>query len=140
LKKYNHWSSYVSTSAPTVCFVVSTPTSKAPKGVNRDPVYFYITRYPSEGIKHEISVKMGYPFSPGARVKVTVGSTSFNLYTKNEGAFVDTRAQEDQLVAAMKAGSAMTITGTSSRGTKTTDKYSLSGVTDALKSLDSGCK
>ena len=139
LKKYNHWAAYTSTGTPKVCFIVSQPISKSPKGATRDPVYFYVTRYPSEGVKHEISIKMGYPFSPGARVSVTTGSLTLNLYTKDEGAFVETREQEDQLVTAMKAGSTMTVTGTSSRGTKTTDTYSLSGVTDALGALDKDC-
>lgn len=140
LKKYNHWSAYASTGSPTICFVVSEPIAKSPKGVKRGPVYFYITRYPNEGVDHQVSIKMGYDFKPGANVTVTVGSSKYNLYTKNEGAFVETKASEDQLVKDMKAGSKMTVKGTSARGTTTRDQYSLSGVTDALNQLSKGCK
>jgi hypothetical protein len=44
------------------------------------------------------------------------------------------------MIAAMKRGSSMTIVGTSSRGTKTTDKYSLSGFTKTKSVIDKTCK
>jgi hypothetical protein len=34
----------------------------------------------------------------------------------------------------------MVVTGTSSRGTKTTDRYSLSGITAAMNKIDSICR
>ncbi|MEG6508031.1 invasion associated locus B family protein [Methyloligella sp. 2.7D] len=140
LEKYDYWAVYKSSGSPTACFIVGQPVSKAPSGVRRGPVYFYATRYPAEGIKNEISVKMGYPFGPGAKVTVDIDGKKFTFFTKNEGAFVDTRAGEDQVIAAMKAGTTMVIQGTSARGTLTTDRYSLNGVTAAVARLDKDCK
>ena len=44
------------------------------------------------------------------------------------------------MIRAMKRGSKMTVVGTSSRGTKTTDTYSLSGFTKAKGVIDKNCK
>ena len=45
-----------------------------------------------------------------------------------------------KLVRAMKSGNRMVVYGTSSRGTKTTDTYSLSGFTAMKKRIDKACK
>ena len=70
---------------------------------------------------NEISVKMGYPFGEGAKATVTIGSTKFELFTKDEGAFVDKPETEADMIAAMKTGSTMKIDGKSARGTATSD-------------------
>ncbi len=60
---------------------------------------------------------------------VDVDGQEFSLFTKDDGAWVESPADEAQLVAAMRAGSRMTVKGQSARGTETTYTFSLSGVT-----------
>ncbi len=140
LETYKDWAAHVSAGAKKkVCFVVSQPKSSAPKGVKRGPIYFYISRYPAEKVANEISVKMGYPLKAGVPVQAKIGETSFKLFTKAEGAFLEKRADENKLVAAMKGGAQLTIQGRSTRGTLTTDKYSLNGLSAALDRLAKEC-
>jgi hypothetical protein len=139
LQKYNDWAAYTSEGSPKVCFAVSQPRDSSPKNVRRGPIYFYVSHYPGDKIAGEISVKMGYPFAPGAKVTVTIGSDKFELFTKDEGAFVEKTEDEAKLLGALKAGSSMTIQGRSARGTNTSDNYSLSGTTDALERIAKEC-
>lgn len=139
LETYSAWAAYAATGNPKVCFAVSQPQESSPKGVKRSPIYFYVSRYPADQVTDEISVKMGYPFGPGAKATVTVGSDKFELFTKDEGAFVETQADEAKLVQAMRAGATMRIEGRSARGTNTSDVYSLSGVSDALDRIAKEC-
>lgn len=139
LQKYNDWAAYTSEGSPKVCFAVSQPRDSSPKNVRRGPIYFYVSHYPGDKIAGEISVKMGYPFAPGAKVTVTIGSDKFELFTKDEGAFVEKTEDEAKLVGALKAGSSMTVQGRSARGTNTSDNYSLSGTTDALDRIAKEC-
>jgi len=44
------------------------------------------------------------------------------------------------MITAMKRGSKMLVVGTSSRGTVTTDTYSLSGFTKTKSTIDKTCK
>ncbi|MEM8744554.1 MAG: invasion associated locus B family protein [Pseudomonadota bacterium] len=44
------------------------------------------------------------------------------------------------MVTAMKAGSTMVVQGRSTRGTLTTDEYSLSGITKALDAVTKACQ
>ena len=139
LQKYSDWAAYMSEGSPKVCFAVSQPRDSSPKNVRRGPIYFYVSHYPGDKVAGEISVKMGYPFAPGAKVTVTIGDDKFELFTKDEGAFVEKTEDEAKLVAALKAGSSMTIQGRSARGTNTSDTYSLSGTTDAIERIAKEC-
>ncbi len=139
LQKYKDWSTYMAKGSPKVCFTVAKPKSSSPKHVRRGPSYFYISHYPGDKVGGEISVKMGYPFPAGNKVTVTIGSDKFELFTKDEGAFVKKTEDEGRVIEAMKAGSAMKVQGRSARGTNTTDNYSLGGLSDALERIAKEC-
>ncbi len=139
LEKSKDWSAYASTGSPKVCFAVSQPKQQTPKNVKRDPAYFYISRWPADGVTNEVSVKMGYPFGAGAKATATVGTAKFDLFTKDEGAFIEKTDTEASLVEAMKKGSTLKIDGKSARGTATSDVYSLDGLSDALARIAKEC-
>jgi invasion protein IalB len=139
LQKYKEWSAYAAAGTPKVCFALSQPKSVTPKKIKRGPVYFYISRWPADGVTNEVSVKMGYPFGEGAKATLTVGTTKFDLFTKEEGAFVEKTDTETSLIDTMKKGSTMKIDGKSARGTATSDVYSLDGLSDALARIAKEC-
>lgn len=139
LQKFNDWSAYATSGSAKTCFAVSKPKESLPKGVRRGPIFIYISAYPSDSIKNEVSIKMGYPFAAGAKVAATVGSDKFELFTKDEGAFVEKPATETEFIEAMKKGSQLKVEGTSARGTKTTDNYSLQGFAPALERVAQEC-
>jgi len=140
LQKFKDWSAYAATGTPKVCFAVAKPKDSNPKkGIKRDPVFFYVSRWPADKVVNEVSVKMGYPFGSGGRATVTVGTVKFELFTKDEGAFVEKPEMETKLVEAMKGASTMKIEGKSSRGTATSDIYSLEGLGDALDRAAKEC-
>jgi hypothetical protein len=141
LGQFNRWTAYTYLAGGAkVCYAVSQPSSMQPSGVNRDPVYIFVTNRPQEGVRHELSVITGYPYKDGSKTEVKIGSDTFVLFTKDDGAWVQNAAEETRLVGAMKAGADMVVSGTSRRGTVTTDTYSLSGVTAALRKIDDECK
>jgi invasion protein IalB len=139
LEKFKDWSAYAATGTPKTCFAVAKPTESNPKKIKRGPILFYISQWPADKVTNEISVKMGYPFSEGAKTTVTVGSEKFEMFTKDEGAFVEKPEMETKLLEAMKTGNTMKIEGKSSRGTATTDTYSLNGLSDALDRAAKEC-
>jgi len=124
----------------TACYVVSTPTDKAPKNVNRDPTFFMVTNWQGRPANAEPSIIIGYPFRDGSTATVTVGSAKFEFFTKSDGAWLADPSDEKRLIDAMKNGSNMIVKGTSGRGTLTTDKYSLLGISAALDKIGEACK
>ena len=139
LEKFKDWTAYAATGTPKVCFAVAKPTKSNPEKIKRGPILFYISQWPGDKVTNEVSVKMGYPFGEGAKTTVTVGTEKFELFTKDEGAFVEKPETETKLLDAMKTGNTMKIEGKSSRGTATTDTYSLNGLSDAIDRAAKEC-
>ena len=102
LQKFKDWSAYAASGSPKVCFAVAQPKAMSPKSAKRGPVYFYISRWPADNVAAEVSVKMGYPFKPGATATLTLGPDKYDLFTKDEGAFVETPDMETKLVEASR--------------------------------------
>jgi invasion protein IalB len=85
-------------------------------------------------------VIVGYPQRANGDTSATVGNSSYAMYTQNDGAWVKNAAEESQLVDAMRKGSDLVIKSVSTRGTKSTDTYSLKGVSEALDKVAAECK
>jgi len=140
-EKHGDWSVYVyDVGGKKTCFAVAQPRSKKPANVRRDPIYFYVSSWPKDKVTGEISVKMGYPLKPGAPAETLIAAAAFKLFTKDEGAYIEKTEDEQKLVTAMKAGTVMVVKGRSTRGTLTTDEYSLTGVSKAIDAAAQACK
>ncbi len=137
---FSDWSVYVDSSTPhQFCFITSEPKTSAPSGASRDAPRAYISAWPKDGIKSEVSFRMGFPMSDKANGKTTVSPASFVMFGTNDRAFVADAIQELKLVDAMKKGSTLVVEVTSERGTRVTDTYSLTGLGLALQSLQDTC-
>jgi len=134
---------------PKECYIVSQPTASQarrdgqPVEVNRGDIRLFVRFNPGESVSNEVSFTGGYPFREGEAVRVEVGSERFDL-TPGPGdasGWAWPRPEDDaRMVAAMRKGSTATITGVSSRGTTTTDTFSLTGFTAAINEAESRCK
>jgi len=126
------------------CYALTVPKETQPANVARDEVFFLISNWPANKTVNQPSIVPGYQYGANAKAQVQVGSDKFAFFTKNEGgaggAWMEAVANEKKLVAAMKRGSSMIVTGTSARGTLTTDDYSLAGFSAALEKLGTACK
>jgi invasion protein IalB len=144
LGQFGDWGAYKATpNGKAVCFALSKPTSAVtdPPGRNRDQPYAFVSTRPAEKVKNEVSVIVGYPQKAGHDAEAAIdGSTKYVLYTQDDGAWVKNAAQEAQMVETMRKGGQLVVTSESSRGTKTTDTYSLKGVSDALDKVAAECK
>lgn len=139
--QFGDWGVYVDTSGNgKICYALSQPKSRAPAGLNRDPAYFFISTRTAENVKGEVSVVMGFPLKEGSDATLTIGPTSFDLYTRGTGAWVRNVAEETRLVDAMRKGRDLTVKGTSGRGNVTTDTYSLSGISAAVDRAAQECR
>lgn len=143
LGQYGEWGAYTATSGgKKLCFALAKPVSAetAPANRSRDPVYLFVASRPAENVRNEVSIMFGYSFKTGAEATVTVGSGKFPMNTQNDGAWIKNVAEESRLVDLMRNGSELTVTGTSSRGTRSVDHYSLKGLGQALDRTAQECK
>jgi len=143
LGQFGDWGAYTANpGGKKVCFALGKPNSSTtnPPGRPRDPAFLFVSTRPSEKVKEEVSVIIGYPFKNGSEAAVQVGPTNFALYTQNDGAWIKNAAEEARMVESMKKGADAVVKGESGRGTKTTDTFSLKGLDQALTRIAQECK
>ena len=141
LKQQRDWAAYTHASGGgKVCFALTKPTQMLPTDRNHGDVFFFVSTRPSEGVNSEPSLQVGYPLREGSQVTVDIDGKPFTMFTKNDGAWVENAAAEQQLVSAMKAGSKMSVKAVSGRGTETSYAFSLSGVTAAIDTANQACR
>jgi hypothetical protein len=134
------WSVYrLGSGAARECFAHSAPVKSEGKYTSRGEVMVQVAHRPAQRVRDEISFTAGYTFKPGSSLAVEIDGKKFELFTHEDRAYARDAATDRALADAMKRGSAMIARGTSSRGTATIDRYSLSGFTRAHQALDKAC-
>ncbi len=141
LGTYGEWGAYLGGSGTSkVCFVLSQPKDRLPKGLNRDPAYIFISFRPAQGIKNEIAVNMGFDLKLAAEPSATLGARNFSMVAKDKNAFLKNAAEETQFVELAKKTSSLIVKGKSLRGNETIDKYALIGFAQALDRAVKECQ
>jgi invasion protein IalB len=143
LGQYADWGAYTaSPGGNKVCFALAKPktTTLEPAGRTRGPSYLFVSTRPTDKVKNEVSVIIGYPFKSTSDATAEIGPAKFAMYTQNDGAWIKNVAEEARMVDAMRKGADLTVRGTSGRGTQSTDQYSLKGLAQALDKIEQECK
>lgn len=139
----NDWSVFVEKS-PKECWSVSAPKKSVntkggkPVQVRRGDILLFVTYRDKKA--PEVSFMGGYPFADGSTVDMNVGGTKFTLFTDGEGAWAGSPDEDKKIIAALKAGADVELTGHSSRGTQTKDTFSLIGFTAAMEEAGKRCQ
>lgn len=140
IAKQDAWTVYLrEANGARLCFAAAQPRQSEPATAKRDPIYFYVSTWPRDGVKSEVSVKLGYALKKGSTVTVAVGPASFKLTTKDDRAFLSDDGDERRLIDVLRKGGTMTVSGVSERGTQTKDTYPLAGAVAALDTIARGC-
>ena len=140
LGTFKDWNAYTWVEGgQKVCYMLSRPTKSLPTNVQRGDIYMMITYRPKSRSKEEISHVTGYTYKNNSTVDATIDKRKFKLATDNDVAWVADGESDDKFIKAMRGGSRMTVKGTSSRDTLTTDTYSLQGFTAAHKQIRKSC-
>lgn len=139
LGSFQDWTAFTDGSERRICYVGSVPKKKEGNYTVRGDTYVLATHRPNEKVFGEISVEAGYTYKPGSEVEINIDGQTFKLFTQGGNAWAYDEKADRALVDAMRAGRQMIVKGTSTRGTLTTDTYSLSGFSGALQSIDKAC-
>lgn len=140
LGSFKDWNAFTfEESGNTVCYISSQPQKTLPNNVRRGDIYVLVTHRPAEKTYDVVSFIVGYPLRKGSDATVEIDGKTFNLFTDGETAWARDAETDKAIAAAMRAGRDMVMKGVSQRGTRTTDTYSLIGVTDAYTAIGEAC-
>jgi invasion protein IalB len=141
INSYEDW--YVFTikqDSANVCFLSSKAAKSEGNYSKRGDVLFIVTHRPAKKEIGVINFRTGYTFKEDLDAVLTIGKHNFKLFTQGSDGWAKDSQTDIAIVKAMISGSQMFINGISSRGTKTTDTFSLKGFTAAYKAATKACK
>lgn len=140
LGDFRDWSAYAAPEgAGAQCFTITRPTEVTPIPEGYTQAYLYVTHRPAEGVRDELSLVAGFTFAPDTPATLSVGAESFQLFTENDAAWLLDPSQGATLAGVMRAGSTLIVEGTSDKGFKIRETFSLSGATAASKAIGEEC-
>ena len=145
LGNFQDWGAFTAReNGKLVCYIGAEPKTSRGKYKKRGQTFLLVTHRPKENSKRNrfnvVSLRAGYTYKKASAVKILIGKSTFKLFTTKEWAFAENAKLDKELITAMKRGSTLTVKGISSRGTKTTDTYSLKGFTAAHKAINKACR
>ena len=138
IAQYGDWGVYVNKTAKT-CFALTQPKDRQPGNVKRDPAYFFVTTRPSEKLVNEISIVLGFTLKDETDVVLAAGGMNFTMFAKGNGLWIKDPADEPKLLEVLKNEKELTLKLAPAKGPVTTDRYSLSGLPQALERVAKEC-
>jgi invasion protein IalB len=136
---YNDWSLYgLQENGNLTCYLSSGLEHSSDSVARRRPAVVLITNRPAEARRGMVSVVPGYVYEDGSTVLMTIGRRQFHLTPSGTTAWADD-ADDPQIIAAIRGGSTLVVTGRVKGGQATTDTFSLRGFGPALAALDRAC-
>jgi hypothetical protein len=122
-----------------VCYMAGKPDKAEGNYTQRGDIFLLVTHRPSENSRDVVSILAGYPYKPDTSPTITIDDQDFEMTPVGDTAWAANSSTDAELVRAMRAGSRMVVRGTSTRGTLTTDTYSLIGFTAAHNAITQAC-
>lgn len=138
---HGDWGVYVAQSGKTkTCYALGRPKKRLPAQLKRDDGFIFVSTRPSEGVRNEISIIMGFELKEDAAQDIRMGKTKFDMHAKGANLWVKNAAEEKNFLAVMRKSGELVVNAVSKRGNKNTDTYSLAGISQALERVQAACK
>ena len=139
--KFKDWTAYSEGEGRNLaCMAVSKPKKEEGNYTKRGEVFSIVTHLPGQDKFNEFSIVTGYNYKQGSNPEVMIGDLKFQLFTSGSRAWSFSVAEDLKIINSMKSSLKMKVKGTSSRGTITSDTYSLLGFSKAYQRINEACK
>lgn len=140
LGTFKDWQAFVMDEGKGLtCYMVSKPKKSTGDAGKRGDSYVLITHRPAEGSYDVVSFAAGYTYAPRSEAVVEIGQQSFKLFTERDAAWAREEGTDKALAQAIRGAAGLVLRGTSARGARTVDTYSLAGSSAAYQAISKAC-
>lgn len=124
-----------------LCYMIAAPTVSLGEIPNRGEVGLIITHQMAGKVRDQVSVALGFAPHKTRYTKAKVDKSSNVLLRLVDGdrVWIREASVDRQLVARMKGGANLVVTGMSSDGVASQDTFSLDGFTRAYAAISLAC-
>jgi len=120
------------------CYAISQPVAGGWKDSPWRP-FASVGYWPRQGARGQINIRLSHPLPDRASAVLTIGDRRFTLRGGGADVWAQDRQADAAILAAMRSGGAMSVSGTSRAGGAFTDRYNLRGAATAIDAAALGC-
>ena len=141
LEKFNDWTAFAEGEGKNLaCMAVSKPKKAEGDYTKRGDVFAIVTHLPGQKKWNEFSVVAGYNYKTNSNPDIFIDQKKFQLFTSGSRAWSFSPSDDEKIIKFLKKSIKMKVVGTSSRGTITSDTFSLMGFSKAYQKINEACK
>lgn len=138
-RQYSDWIVFTEdVGGERLCYAATQATDKAPMSADHGEVWFYVSNWRSGKARNQPSLKVGYELRGDLPGKAKIGRADWNLFGVGTEAFAQD-SDDTALVRQLKRGRELRVEATSSRNTRVTYHFSLTGSSSAIDRANSIC-
>jgi hypothetical protein len=127
-------------SGRTFCYAISAPIQSSDAVDGRGPVGALVTNLEGGAARDQVSLALGYSPKAGTVIKATIDGKNYILRRiEGDRAWARDEAADRMIVAAMRRGNRMRVSGTTESGVTVEDVFSLAGLSKALRLAAGAC-
>jgi len=120
------------------CYAIAQPVAGGWKDSPWRP-FAAVGYWPRQGVRGQVSLRLSHPLREGADAVLTIGQRRFTLHGGGADVWAADRQADAAILAAMRSGGQMRVSGTSRAGGGFTDRYNLRGAATAIDAAALGC-
>lgn len=136
---FGDWGAYLAKGKSKTCYALAKPTDRKGEG-KKESAYIFIADRPAEKVRNEVSIIMGFAMKESGSPTAKIGTTSYDLVSKGQNAWIKNPDDEAKFVDALKHNFKLTVKAAPQRGPVTTDTYTLTGFKPALERVTKDCR
>lgn len=133
---FDDWGAFRDPRLPR-CYAIA--KGERSEGAREFDPYATIGTWPKRKIRNQVHVRLSRRLASSGTVTLRVGGDSYRLTAGEADAWAQDKRMDAAIVAAMRAGSWMSVSATDRGGNRFTDRYSLSGVATAIDAATIAC-
>ena len=120
--------------------MLSKAEARSPANLRDVDGLIFVSSRPSENVRNEISFVMNFDLKEDVEHQAVIGNETFALVAKGQNMWLKNPAEEPRMLDALRRGATLEVKGTSRRNNPTSDRYSLTGMTQTVKRAEDACK
>jgi len=120
------------------CFAIAQPLAG---GWERSPwrPFASVGYWPRQGLRGQVSFRLSHQLANGATAMIAIGNRRFTLTGGEADVWAADKQADAAILAAMRSGGVMSISGQARSGGRFTDRYDLRGAATAIDAAALGC-
>ena len=120
------------------CFAIGQPLAG---GWEKSPwkPFASIGYWPRAGVRGQVSMRLSHALADGTKARMAIGDQRFDLLGGGADVWSADQRMDAAIVAAMRSGERMSVSGRAKAGGVFTDRYDLRGAATAIDAAALGC-